>query len=441
MQVTSEIAKLALSYSFEILPEDVVSLASLAMLDNIGCALRGAKEDLTKILSEELMGQTVSGSNLISGQSLSGAAHNHAMLYAASAHAIDFDDTLPPALAAHAGSAVIGALVASLPRVDANGKDLICAIVAGYETAARVASLLDPDHYLKGFHPTATVGVFGAAVAVGRLMKFNQDQMQQVMGLAATQAAGLKCVFGTMTKPFNAGHSASAGLLSARLVARGFTAPSDALEAPKGYADMFLGKPKEAWSIAPADEYAIRGNAFKFHAACHATHPMIEAIGELQKQHTFDAKDVASMTVETSELGIKTASVGEPKTGLECKFSFSHVAAAALAGADTAADETYSEAMVHDPEIADLRRKVDVVIGADDPFITRIEIILKSGDRLEQDFNFYDLMKDQELVRSRLRSKFLVNASPVLGANRAEEIDRGILALGEQTNLHSLLAA
>ena len=441
MQATRQIAEQAIGYEFDELPEDVVSLASLAMLDNIGCAVRGANEELSKILCEELVGQTVTGSNLISGQAFAGAPNNHAMIYGASAHAIDFDDTLPPALAAHAGSAVIGALVASLPSVDASGQELICAIVAGYESAARVASLLHPDHYLNGFHPTATVGVFGAAAAVGRLMRFDRDQMQQAFGLAATQAAGLKCVFGTMTKPFNAGHAASAGLLSARLIARGFTAPTDALEASKGYTDMFIGKPQSEWSIAPKDTYAIRKNAFKFHAACHATHPMIEAIERIQDSHAFDLEDIESITVETSELGIKTASIVEPTTGLECKFSFYHVAAAALVGADMAADQTYSEAMLQDAKVTRLRKKVTLEIGEDDPFFTRLVIVLNSGETLEQDFNFYDLMKDQTRVRERLRAKFSVNTGSVLGTETTEAIDRKIMALHEQPSAREVLVA
>ena len=441
MEETRRIAELAVSYKYDDLPDDVRKLACLALLDNLGCAIRGASEPLAKILSEELVGQSVHGASLVTGQPIASTPHNHATIYAAAAHAIDFDDTSPSALGAHTGSAVIGAVMAQLPHQKVSGKELIAAIVAGYETVARVGALLETDHYLNGFHSTATIGVFGAAAAAGRLMNFNVSQMQQAFGLAATQAAGLKCVFGTMTKPFNASHSASSGLLGARLVSCGFTSTEEAIEAPKGYLDMFLGKPESERHVAPQDEFAIRTNAFKFHAACHATHPMIEALQSIQNNESIDHDAIEEVVVKTSELGMKTASIGKPETGLECKFSYSHVAAATLFGADMAADVTYSEEMLNTPAVADLRERVEITPSAEDPFITEVKIKLKTGEEFDQYLNFYDLMKDTDLVGERLKEKFVVNASPALGSEKSKQLQNAILDISSCDDVRAMLAA
>ena len=389
----------------------------------------GSGEPLTKILGEELIGRTPNPEDFLPGAKLDTPPHNHAMLYGASAHAIDFDDTLPPALAAHAGSAVFGAIMALLPSVDASGADILSAALAGYETAGRIGALVHSDHYLKGFHPTSTIGGFAAAAAAGHLLKFDPQQLQQALGLAATQASGLKCVFGSMTKPFNAGNAAASGVLAARLVSQGFTAPDNGLEADKGYLDMFIGKPEDERQVAPPDRFAILGNAFKFHAACHATHPMIEALLSLREANDFSFDDIERVAVETSELGLKTASIGAPTTGLECKFSYSYVAAATLAGHDMAADETYTDTASQDPMLDALRQKVQTSSGAKNAFVTQVTLQLKDGDPLVQDFDFNTFMRDHEKIKPRLLQKFTANTEPALGATKAGELKDSLMSL------------
>jgi 2-methylcitrate dehydratase PrpD len=418
----------ALSYQHKDLPEDVERLARLAILDNFGCAIRGMKEPLSQFIGEELYGRKVDVHDLMPNQQPS-PLHNRAMLYAGAAHAIDFDDTLIPAQSAHAGSTIVGAALQVGCAQGASGRELIAAVLTGYETAARVGALLHPDHYLLGYHPTATVGVFGAAAAVGRLMSFDADQMCAALGLAATQACGLKCTFGTMAKPYNAAHAASAGLLSARLVARGFTAPPDALEADKGYLSMFLGLPDAERKVEGPEIFRIRGNAFKFHAACHATHPMIEALCALSAEHEIVAGRIDCVDVSTSPLCLKTASIGEPRTGLEGKFSFSHVAAIALAGCDTASDDAYSDAALRDRDLAKLRTTVRTIDSELDPFSTTVTVSTRDGSRHEKSFDFRNLMKDQDAVSKRLEAKFITNTAATIGEARAHRLRADLLAL------------
>jgi 2-methylcitrate dehydratase PrpD len=293
---------------------------------------------------------------------------------------------------------------------------------------ARVGSLLHPDHYLKGYHPTASVGVFSAAAASAKLLKLNTEQIQAALGLAATQACGLKCVFGTMAKPFNAGNASASGMLAAKLVASGFTAPIDALEAEKGYLDMFIGLPRDERDVGGIDNYRIHENMFKFDAACHATHAMIGALQDLIAVHGIDAETIESVHVTASTLSLKTASIGVPKTGLECKFSYSQVAAFVLAGLDPAADESYRDEILSHELVNRYRELVKVEEAAEiSPLETTVTIRLKTGEKLQRYFNFKEeVMDNTERVRAGLESKFLANTRSYVGEDAAVSL-MGIL--------------
>ena len=436
---TEIIARQALSYEYTDLPAPVQQMAKLIVLDNLGCALRGASEPLAQMIGEELYGRQITAKELLSGE-LQGPLHNRAMFHAAAGHAIDFDDTLPPAQAAHAGSSVVGAVLSLANETEATGAEMLSAVIAGFETAARVGALLHSDHYLLGFHPTATVGVFGAAAAAGRMLKFDEMQMRAALGLAATQACGLKCTFGTMTKPYNAAHAAGSGTLSARLVARGYTAPLDALEADKGYLAMFIGLPEEERSVEGVDQFRILGNAFKFHAACHATHPMIEGLKELQSAHSVGLQSIDRIEVSTTPLSLKTASIGEPSSGLEGKFSFSHVAAVTLLGYDTASDSAYSDDTIQDPDVMSLRQSVQTAETEEHPFLTTVTLALKDGQRLETRYDFRELMRDLDTVQVRLLEKFSANAGPVIGESEAETLKTDLMNLEAASTISALAA-
>ena len=429
-EYTKKIADLCMAYRYESLPSDVIHMAKMSILDNLGCAVRGVKETLVQILGEELFNKKVVAADMIPGALRSAALPSVAMLHAASAHAIDYDDTFLPAQKAHAGSVVVGAALTLAAATGASGKDILVAVVAGYEVAARVGALLHSDHYLKGFHPTSTVGVFGAAAACARLLKLDAGQIRAALGLAATQACGLKCTFGTMAKPFNACNAAASGMLAARLAARGFSGPESALEADKGYLDMFIGLPEQERQLALCNDYRIRENLFKFHAACHATHPMIEAIKQLKEMHDFCGEDVESLHVTASSLSLKTASIGVPKSGMECKFSFSQVAAFVLAGLDTAANDTFNDDILHNQAVNLLREKVTI---NEDPAITPVKttvtLVLKSTKTVKLSYDFDKNLSDIEMIGAKLESKFVSNVEPELGVEKAEALKDLVIAL------------
>ena len=158
-----------------------------------------------------------------------------ALINGISSHVLDFDDTHLRTVI-HPSGPVAPALLALAETRPVPGKDLLLAFVLGVEVECRIGNGVCPSHYDQGWHVTATAGVFGAAAAAGKLLHLSETQMVQALGIAATQAAGLREMFGTHCKPFHPGRAAQNGLFAALLAARGFTSSAEAIEGRRGFA-------------------------------------------------------------------------------------------------------------------------------------------------------------------------------------------------------------
>ncbi|MBN9428765.1 MAG: MmgE/PrpD family protein [Burkholderiales bacterium] len=200
-------------------PEDVIGTAKACLLDTLGVALLGAQEDATRILRELLAEFGDRPQATIVGAGAKTSVPNAALIKGTAAHALDFDD-MHIAASMHPSAPVIPAALAMAEHLAAGGRDTLTAIALGMEVELRLGVCVNPAHYERGWHATATLGRFGAAAAAGHLLKLNPHQMAMAIGLAGTQAAGLKEVFGTMAKPLHAGQAARDGVLAALLAAR-----------------------------------------------------------------------------------------------------------------------------------------------------------------------------------------------------------------------------
>src|SRR5256886_3163403 len=181
---------------------------------------------------------------------------------------------------------------------------------------------LRPGHYDRGFHATGTVGCLGAAAACARLLGLDAEATALALGIAGTQAAGLKSQFGTMCKPFHAGKASQNGLLAARLAARGFTSRPDLLECEQGFA-LTHGPDfrPEAALAAPAGGFYIFGNLFKYHAACYLTHGPIEAARAAREQHNIRPEQVAGIRLRLDKSCERGCNIPAPTDRPEAKFS------------------------------------------------------------------------------------------------------------------------
>ena len=396
--------------------------ASHAVLDWLGVTLAGATDPLIDILVDDAREGGEAGRAHLVGRKATSTPAFAAMINGAASHALDYDD-VNKRLHGHPTVPVVPALLAMSASRPITGAQLLDAFIVGYEVECLIGEMMGMAHYDHGWHATATIGTFGAAAGCARLLGLDAEKSAMALGIAATQAAGLKSMFGTMCKPLHAGKAAMNGLLAARWAARGFTSRADALECAQGFgatqSTEFHALPIRPDASAP---YAVEQNLFKYHAACYLTHSSIEAIRALQARHPFEAADVASVRTRVDAGHRKVCDIPEPKTGLQVKFSIRHCIAMALSGIDTSDREIFTEATANRPDLMDLRRKVEVEDKVHDSrHAAEIVINLKDGRSLVQFFDVGVPADDLDAQEGRLTAKFRRLAEPVIGAARTEE--------------------
>src|SRR5687767_10847341 len=282
MILAQEFAKRINALRYEDLPPEAVHWAKIGILDTVGVTLAGAREDTTRIPAAIVTAGS-SGPSLIFGGNRRVAALDAALVNGTAAHALDFDD-MTNRLGGHPSAPILPALFALADELGASGRDFIAAYVAGFETECKLGLGVHFHHYTKGWHPTATLGVFGAAAAAARLLKLSGSETATALALAASFASGIKANFGTMAKPLHVGHCARNGLLAARLAKAGYTANQESIfEHDQGFLEVFNGpgtydvqRAMLAWA-APLD-IVEPGIGIKQSPCWSSTQPAIDAI-------------------------------------------------------------------------------------------------------------------------------------------------------------------
>ncbi len=415
--LTQALAEQARSLTFADLPDDVRALARQCVLDYVACTLAGSKEDLTGILLAEM--EEAGGAPLatVIGHGARLPVLSAALVNGAASHALDFDD-VNLSMTGHPSVVLLSALLALAEERGSSGRDVLTAFVAGYELQCRLGLLLAPGHYnVLGFHATGTLGSFGAAAACAHLLQLDAGQFATALGIAGTQAAGLKSMFGTMCKPLHAGKAAYHGLLAARLARRGFTSRPDVVECPQGFARTHSPDFHPAAALGePPGGFHIRNNLFKYHAACYMTHAPIEAARRLREQHGLTPGDIAQIRLRLDETCDRVCNIPAPRTGLEAKFSLRLTTAMALAGVDTGGLGSYSEETAADPTLIALRDKVEFDFQNGRPnTIADLELVLTDGRSVSTSYDSGVPASDIQEQGRRLAEKFTSLAEPILG--------------------------
>jgi len=419
--VTRRLVEHALAIDLAAAPGDVRGRALRCVRDAIAVMIAGAAEPVVAILAAEARESNGAGACSVIGHDLRLPAAQAALVNGAAAHALDFDD-VNLAINGHPSAVLVPALLAEGEAEDRSGADFLTAFVAGYETACRAGALVEPGHYDRGFHATSTVGSFGAALACARLAGLDAERAAHALGIAGTRASGLKAMFGTDCKPYHAGLAAENGVVAARLARRGMVSRPDVLECRQGFAATQSPdfRPQAALE---ADRWFIRDNLFKYHAACYGTHSAIECVARLRAGHAIAPGEVERVRVRVERIADGICNIAAPRTGLEAKFSLRFTTALALAGGDTAALASYSEAMLADPMIAALMPRVSVDLVDGWPAMrTEVAIDLRTGRCLEGAFDCGEPESDLAAQDARLAAKFTALCEPVLGRARAREL-------------------
>jgi 2-methylcitrate dehydratase PrpD len=401
------------------IPPDAREVARHCLLDLLGCALAGSGEVLSGILVGSLAG---TGETTLLGRRERATPPTAALVNGAAGHALDFDDT-HMMMNGHPSAPVVPALLALVESERVDGARLLAALVAGIELECRLGALLGAGHYAAGFHATATLGAFGAAAACAHLLGLDEERWCHALGLAGTQAAGLKSAFGSMAKPLHAGRAAETGLVSALLARRGFSASPAILEGPQGFAATHAGAEPRAEDLDRWRGRAlVRDTLFKYHAACYLTHAAIEAASRLHAQHALAPEEIARVEVRVDPSLLAVCNIAEPRTGLEGKFSLRATTAMALRGDDTADPATFTEARMADPRLVQLRDRVSVIAVPGTKATRAIVTVHTETGRLEAEADTGVPASELGPQRERLTRKFLALAAPVLGHSGAKAL-------------------
>ena len=435
--LTSSLIERASSLEWSALPPDVVVHARHCLLDWVGTTLAGAGEPVSVLVRAQLaVGGPAQASTVVGVGSAT--TRDAALANGVAGHALDFDDVLLAA-SSHVTAVVMPAALAAAERSDASGDELLTAFIAGFELVGDLGSTVGEQHYAQGFHATATLGSFGAAASVAWLSGLDPDEWQHALGLAATTAAGLKSMFGTMAKPFHAGWAAHAGVLAADLAGQGFTAAHDAFERSQGFADAHQAAVDMS---GVGSDWNLRTNLFKFHPACFLTHSSIDAARQIRDHERLNTQAIERVVVRVNPGHLKVCNISWPTTGAESKFSLRYAVASALS-ADVDLWNAFSDegvAQLPDAQLAD--RIVVEPTSALPREISEVEVWTSDGRRLVESRDVARELVEPDLVARELRlsEKFLTLTTPLLGTEQADHLRSSILTTGDDTSVRELVS-
>ena len=356
--LTLELGKFIAGLRYQGIPREAVNFIHTGFTDCVGVMLAGAREPAPQLL-RAMLAPAGGEATLLFGAGRA-SAPEAAWINGTAAHALDFDDV---AQRGHPSTVLVPAILAEAEALGAAGDAMVLAYAAGYETWAELVRREPDHHHSKGWHPTGIFGAIGAAAACASLRRLDAEQAAHAIALGASQSAGLMSNFGTMTKPFHAGRAAHAGVVSARLAGKGFTAALDALEHPQGFlaavspaGKMDLDAAIEAgrvWKLAKS------GLSVKKYPLCFCTHRALDGMLDLLQAGKVDADQVRRVTVSTSRRNATILRNHAPETGLEAKFSMEFAMASALIAGRAGLAEL-SDAFVRRPDVQELMQRVAV---------------------------------------------------------------------------------
>lgn len=444
MTATARLVEFVLKTTLADCPDAVLLQIRRAALDTIGCMLAGASEPVAAIVRDVARAEGGLPLCTVVGTSLRTSPTWAALANGAAGHAHDFDDT-NFALLGHPSVPLLAAALACAEAEMADGATVALAYAIGFETDAALGAALNPDHYTRGWHATSSIGTLGCAAAAARILALDAGQTRHALGIAASLASGLKENFGSMTKPYHAGHAARNGVLAAQLARAGMTASESALDGRQGYAAALSG------ASLPADvfdrlgqrwEIVTSGIAVKPYPSCALTHSAIDALVELRAAHRLSPTEVAAIEVGVNRVVPDVLRHDRPTSGLERKFSMPYCAAVALARGGVALGD-FEERSV-EAEVGALLPRVRMVVdpslpdGLEQQAWTRVTVTLTDGRVLASPARGAYGHPDRPLSPEALREKFLGCAAGVLPRDDAEGIVEQIERFEEIPDIRAL---
>jgi 2-methylcitrate dehydratase PrpD len=442
--LTSRVAEFVVKTQLLDIPGETIELGKKSILDGLGLALSGSKAETAKLVQQYVksLGCGPGGASVL-GFGVKMAVRFAALANGISIHVDDYDDTqLASAkdrvygLLVHPTVCVLPAALATAEVGSVSGKELLVAYQVGVEVECKIAEAISPRHYEDGFHSTGTCGVFGSTSACARLKGLDAIHTARALAIAASQAAGLRENFGTMMKPFQAGHATESGVVAADFAALGWTGAEQILEAERGFFHAYggtydpsviaerLGKP---WTLQDP------GVSIKPFPSGSLTHPGMTELLRLIRTNSIRAADVAQVEVGTNHNMLNTLIHHRPTNGLQAKFSMEFCMAILLL--DGKADQTkFTDAVANRPDVQEMIERVRFYTDPEaekagyDKMTTILKITMKDGRVISGRADFGKGSPANPMSYDEVAEKFLGCAAfaewPISKANQVIEMVR-----------------
>ncbi len=434
MQLSEQLARYFIPMYGEAPDPEVRALALAFLGDTFSVMLAGSVEPASRLTAEYAVQYAKPGSATIAASPDQGVdAYFAAMANGTAAHAHDFDDVCTTMIG-HPSVAILPAVLALAEEQALSGEQALRGYIVGVEACALLGRLLCPELNKRGWHSTETIGVLGAAIAAGCLLDLDEAQMANAIGIAVSEACGVKENYGTMSKPLHAGRAAAKGIFAARLAKRGFTASPNALDGEAGYIAAFVGTSHpEAMAAAMErrnSEFLDAGLTMKPWPCCKGMHNAIWAMMELMEAHHWSPADIDHIDCRVLPFAKDILIYEIARTPLEGKFSMNYaIAKVVLQQRLTMGD--FRGDLVDDPAVIDMMHKVHMLVDRslisgggyyDASECEQVDVYLKNGETYS---NFCAKAKgtpDNPMSLEERRSKMIDCISCVIAPERIPDI-------------------
>lgn len=454
LPITQRLAQWAADLRYEDIPPEVIAHIKLCVLDTLGCGLFGSTLPWGQTITTFASTLGAGAEATVWGSNRKLPAANAALANGTFVHAFEMDD-LHALAVVHPGAETIPAALAVAERKEhsgasVSGRALLTAVVAGYEVGVRVGIISGHAQLTRGFHPSATSGVFCAAAAAGSILGLDAPAMQDAMGIAGTQAAGLMSAqYGSMVKRMHLGRSSQSGVYGADLAALGFRGIRNVLEAPYGgFFSTMIGDRSELPRIISGlgERFELLGTGFKPYPSCGSTHTTVDALLALRAAHSGllpqQIQSIAIFTTATTRNHVGWPYV--PETVTSAQMNLAYTSTVLLLDGRLTVD-SFDEERLRDPKVLDLASRIHVEVdpafdrmGRDGRHSVRVQVQLLDGRRLETTCHHAKGTVAHPLATQEIEAKFLELAERVRGRAEATAILHSVRAVEELTSIRPL---
>ena len=449
--MTEKFANFCEELRYEDLPHDVIKRTKLLILDTVGIIIRARHdaESTSSLVSAIERLEMSNGSCQVFSDNKSYSPSAAALLNGTLAHSLDFDDTHAEA-SLHSSAPILAAALAAAEMNKSSGQQLITACVVGYEIQIRLGLAGGSSaHYKKGFHPSATCGIFGATAAAGYLMGLNKDQYISAFGIALSQSAGSMQFLtdGAWTKRSHVGQAAQNGLSCAIMAAEGFKGPSKAFEGQWGYFHSYAsGGDMEKAIDGLGKKFETLNLGVKPYPSCRYSHAAIDGIIELKNELGFSTAELDDIDIGLSEtalniIGYPLSDKQNPKSVVDGQFSMPFCAAVTVKSGGLKWDDYKNH--LNDSDTLSLCNKIKVSPDKDaeeccpEYMSAKVKVVVK-GKKYEKFVKIpkgepENFMEDSEFI-----SKFRSLTEPYLSDEKIDQLTGSMLKLDQSNNINSI---